>query len=91
MEHVTGNKTLSPIKVVSLVQFFILQDTAMSQIDRLIVFFADNIFSFKIKLNCSRLNGYKTKNKLYSSRAGIRNQLNLSSLLFLGISKGSSL
>ena len=31
----------------------------------------DNIFSLKIKfkLNCSRLNGYKTKNKLLYSRA----------------------
>ena len=70
VEHVTGNQTLLHMKVVSLVQ-----DTAMNynQIDRLIVYFADNISSFEIKLNCSRLSGYKTKNKLFYSLAEIRN------------------
>ena len=41
-----------------------MQPWITSQIDRLILYFADNIFSLKIKLNCSQLNGYKTKDKV---------------------------
>ena len=61
------------MKVVSLIEFLFckIQPRITSQIDRLIVYFAD-ISSLKIKLNCSLLNGYKTKNKLLYSPAEIR-------------------
>ena len=54
------------MKVVSLVKFLFckIQPWIISQIDRWIVSFTDNILPLKIKLNCSQLNGYKTKNKL---------------------------